>query len=91
MGAESQPENAAEKPPKCIVCHSERTNDAYELGETELDCLVNERRVYRAARVHAKYGAVPICRKCFEGLGFVLDGGRHGDQPPGFVTIRKRV
>jgi hypothetical protein len=68
--------------PWCIVCRERRTGDAYELSADELDVLVTGRGVQRAERVHRKYGAVPVCRPCFEGLGFGLENDRPGETPP---------
>jgi hypothetical protein len=87
QSAHESPDEA--RPPKCIVCHRERTDDAYELSESELEKLVVVHKVWRARRVHEKYGAVPVCRTCFDKLGFEVEGTRPGD-PTGLVTIRRR-
>lgn len=78
-----------EELPKCLVCRKRRTEDAYELGDSELDHLEHTLRIWRAPRVQRKFGAVPICRACFDRLGFELEGGRPGDSP-GLVSIVRR-
>ena len=75
--------------PRCVVCRRRRTEDAYELGEYEMDTLVHERKVRTAERLQRKYGAVPICRPCFDDLGFRLENERPGDRPP-LVAITRR-
>ena len=84
-----EPMKAGEEPPRCIVCRKQRTGDAYELGDYEMDTLVHERRVRTAPRVQRKYGAVPICRPCFDGLGFRLENERPGEGPPPLVTLSR--
>ena len=79
-----------EELPRCIVCRKRQTADAYELGEYEMDTLVHERRVRTAARVQRKYGAVPICRPCFDSLGFRLENARPGEEGQRMVTLTRR-
>jgi hypothetical protein len=73
--------------PRCAVCRTTRTEDAYELSGSELDVLLAERRVRNASWLHRKYGALPICRPCFDGLGFGLENERPG--APVRITRRK--
>ena len=81
---------ADEELPWCIVCRKQRTQDAYELGADEMHALTHDRGVRAAERVHRKYGAVPMCRPCFDELGFGLEGGRPGEQPQPLVTLSRR-
>ena len=81
---------SADELPRCVVCRKRQTEDAYELSEYEMDTLVHERRVRTAARVQRKYGAVPICRPCFDGLGFRLENKRPGEGDIQLVSIKRR-
>jgi hypothetical protein len=76
-----------EELPRCAVCRAARTGDAYELSGDELEILMTDRRIRNAAWLHRKYGALPICRACFDGLGFGLEGERPGAP----VQIRRRT
>jgi hypothetical protein len=77
--------------PLCIVCRGRRTGDAYELDEPELDALVRTHRARTAPRVMRRYGAVPICRPCFDATGFGLESPRPGEGPPPLVTLTRRT
>jgi hypothetical protein len=79
-----------EELPRCAVCRKQQTADAYELGDYEMDTLVYERRVRTAPRLQRKYGAVPICRPCFDSLGFRLENERPGEGPLPLVRITRR-
>jgi hypothetical protein len=78
-----------EESPRCVVCRTARTGDAYELEESEIEVLASARGVRAAAWLHRKYGALPICRPCFDGLGFGLENERP-EERTGLVAIRRR-
>ena len=70
-----------ERLPRCVVCRKSRTGDAYELADEEIERLENN-GVYGVARVHRKYGAVPICADCLPGTGLAVEGAPGDDAPP---------
>jgi len=74
---------------RCVVCRTASTSEAYELDAHEMDTLVEERGVRNAAWLLRKYGAIPICRSCFDGIGFALENERPGEGR-GLVSIRRR-
>ena len=76
--------------PVCIVCRSVRTGDAYELDEDELETLVTVHGARTARRVARRYGAVPVCRPCFDATGFGLEAPRPGEGPPPLVTLTRK-
>lgn len=76
--------------PLCLVCRRARTGDAYELDEHEVGWLTTELGVRTASRVQRRYGAVPICRPCFDRTGFGLESPRPGEGPPPLVSISPR-
>lgn len=73
-----------ELPPKCILCRKQRTEAAYELNESELERLVETFRAFRARHVHETFGAVPLCGRCFERLGFTIESA------PPLVSLTRR-
>jgi hypothetical protein len=74
--------------PRCVVCRTARTEGAYELGGAELEALV-ERGVRSASWLHRRYGALPICRPCFDDLGFRLENDRPDLEQVVRITRRK--
>jgi hypothetical protein len=74
--------------PRCVVCRTARTEGAYELGDAELAGLA-ARGVRSAGWLHRKYGALPICRPCFEDLGFQLESEEPGSEQVVRITRRR--
>ena len=54
----------------CVVCRTSVTQDRYELDDYEMDTLVHEMGIKKAASIQRKEGSVPICADCFETTGF---------------------
>ncbi|HZS48586.1 MAG TPA: hypothetical protein VFC63_26180 [Blastocatellia bacterium] len=73
----------------CVICRKNQTQDRYELDDYEMDTLVHELGVKKAASIQNKYGSVPICVDCFEKTGFSSEMDEEEPpliqlKPPGF-------
>ena len=57
----------------CVMCKTNLTTDRYELDDYEMDTMVHELDIKKAATIQNKEGSVPICDVCFEKTGFTSE------------------
>lgn len=57
----------------CVICKTNLTVDRYELDDYEMDTMIYELGVKKAASVQNKEGSVPICHVCFDKTGFTSE------------------